>query len=90
MRISQMETDQLTDQTRALTPEQLQIVIKNIPSRLMLEELSRRSRAIMDSLSNLAQTWSDLNIDLMELEHATITEQEDVYKILRSSIYGKL
>lgn len=44
----------------------------------------------MDSLSNLAQTWNDLNIDLMELEHATITEQEDVYKILRSSIYGKL
>ena len=90
MRISQMETEQLTDQTRALTPEQLQIVIKNIPSRVMLEELNRRSRVIMDSLSNLAQTWSDLNIDLMELEHATITEQEDVYKILRSSIYGKL
>ena len=88
--LSIMETEIITDRARALTPEEREITIRNLPSSTMLAELARRDRLIMETLNNFIDTWNSLDIDMIELDSAPITRKEEVLKELRRAINGKL
>ena len=48
-----MEVDALISTVKAFTPEQLKIVVNNIPVEVMCKEISDRHNALLEKLSGI-------------------------------------
>ena len=90
MRLSEMEIENIADRTKAMLPEEKEVTLHNLSSRSMMEEIERRGDLIMEILTQVVNIWNDLEIDLIALSSAPITEKEYVLRELRGAINGKL
>lgn len=83
--LSVLEKHELMNRTKGMSDEELQHVLKFIPTTMLLAELARREGIIIDELVNVCRLFeaytSEKSIDEMD-----IIEKEDFVKRLRKAM----
>lgn len=87
--LSQMEKAELMNRTKALRDDELEHILKYIPTRSLLDEIGRRESVIVDTLTNVCQIW-DINTKDKSFYDMDILEKEDLLKqVRRVAYYGE-
>ena len=87
--LSQMEKSELMNRTKSLRDDELEWILKYIPTHSLLDELSRRESVIIDTLANVCNTW-DLAVTDKPFDQMNLLEKEDLLKrIRRVAYYGE-
>lgn len=86
MTLSQMEKTELRNRIRGLRDDELQYVVKCIPSEVIMSELSRRESVVLDTMTEFCNTWDDLTID-KPFDEMTLIEKQKMLKELRRVLY---
>lgn len=84
--LSQIEKTEIMNRTRGLNDEELQCVLRYIPTKEILQEVARREGIITDTINNMCQIWSDLTIE-KPFEEMGVMEKEKTLKQLRRVLY---
>lgn len=86
MSLSQMEKYELMNRTKGLRDDELQVVLKYIPTVSLLSEIARRQAFINDTLVNICALWDDVTME-KPIDQMDLIEQEDLIKRLRRCMY---
>ena len=58
--MSPMEVETLTNTIRGMTEEQLKLIVRNIPVRLMCEEIANRHEVIADKITSITSIMGNV------------------------------
>ena len=86
MALSQIEKHELMNRTKGLRDDELQVVLKYIPTVSLLSEIARRQAFINDTLVNICTLWDDVTME-KPIDQMDLIEQEDLIKRLRRCMY---
>lgn len=81
-----MEKSELRDRIKGLRDDELDYVIKCIPSAVLMSELSRRESIVLDTMTEFCSTWDDLTID-KPFDEMNLLEKQKFLKELRRVLY---
>lgn len=84
--LSQIEKTEIMNRTRGLNDEELQCVLRYIPTKEILQEIARREGVITDTINNMCQIWDGLTIE-KPFEDMGVMEKEKTLKQLRRVLY---
>ena len=84
--LSQIEKAEIMNRTRGLSDDELQFMLRYIPTKELLQEVSRREGVITDTINNMCITWSDLTLN-KPFEDMGIMEKEKTLEQLRRVLY---
>lgn len=84
--LSQIEKTEIMNRTKGLSDDELQCILRYIPTTELLKEVSRREGVITDTINNMCITWSDLTLS-KPFEDMGVMEKEKTLKQLRRVLY---
>lgn len=84
--LSQIEKTEIMNRTRGLSDDELQCILRYIPTKELLQEVSRREGIITDTINNMCGIWSELTLN-KPFEDMGIMEKEKTLKQLRRVLY---
>ena len=83
-----LEIENIENIIKGLTPEQLDIAIKVIPSEYIIKEYHRRNNLNILILNKFIETWNELRVDsiLVDGLNASLIDKENIIKELRRTL----
>ena len=86
MSLSMIEKTEIMHRTKAMRDDELTHMLKFIPTSAIMDELTRRSNKITDTLTAMCCVWDDLTVNKNILD-MTIEEKEELLKSLRRALF---